>query len=108
MTLLAESHPRARRHHRCVDCGGWIAPGEIYRLSKVQNDGTVYPWKQHLDCAAMSAEVVSLGWAPDYCDGIPPLREDEGVMEELDLWRGRYPHVVCRIEMQQQLREARR
>jgi hypothetical protein len=107
MTLLTDSAPKARKHHRCDDCGGWIAPGEVYRLSKIQDDGTVYPWRQHLDCFAMAHDVdVAEG---NWCEGgRPPLCQDEGVLEELDSWRGCYPHVVCRIELQQQLYEARR
>lgn len=106
-TLLADFQPRARKHHRCFDCRGWIVPGEKHRRANIVNDGAAYTLRQHLDCMAMSAEVVAAGYAPDYDDGIPPLREDEGVMEELDLWRGHYPHVVCRIEFHEQIAELR-
>lgn len=105
---LMSSTPRARKHHRCSDCAGWIVPGEVYHLQKNIFDGRAYSWKQHFDCRAMSDENVSMGYDPNYFyDGVPPLREDEGVIEGLDWWRGHYPHVVCRIEFHHQISELR-
>jgi len=107
-TLLLDDRPRARKHHRCFDCGGWIVPGETHRKSSHVRDGSAYSLRQHLDCLAMSEEVVADGYAPDYWyDGIPPLREDEGVLESLNAWRGRYPHVVTRIEFHEQISDLR-
>lgn len=107
-TLLAETRQVARKYHRCFDCGGWIAPGERYSRVNLAQDGSAYTLLRHIDCVAMSDEVVTAGHEPDYWyDGVPPLWEDEGVMDDLDLWRGYYPHVVCRIEFRKQIAELR-
>ena len=104
-TLLADERPRGRKHHRCYDCGRWIAPGEVHRKTANVFDGRAYTLRQHLDCYQMGIEARR---GDDCWEGIPPLWDDELVWEELCRWRGRFPHVVCRLELSQQLAEIRR
>ena len=103
--LLTEGTIKARNHHRCYDCAGWITPGEIYHQQICVNDGSAYRIRQHSDCRAMSDAVVASGYRLDYDDGIPPLHENDEATQCLDAWRGHYPHVVCRIEYRQQVQD---
>lgn len=37
--VLSDEHPRARKAHRCGECGRRIEPGETYRKTSVIGDG---------------------------------------------------------------------
>ena len=106
VTLISTEVIRARKHHRCDYCGRSIAPGERYRRSALKYDD-LYVWMSHLDCDEMALEhhrISNYG----YCeDGIGPLYEDTDLLDNLDYWRGEYPHVVCRLELNIQLSDIR-
>ena len=48
--VLNQSHPTARKEHRCMYCGGVIHKGEKYQRSTNLYDGTVYDWITHDKC----------------------------------------------------------
>lgn len=54
-----QSHPKAKKFHRCHECLGWIAPGEVYLKTWGVWDGDVRTYKTCIDCQQF------LGWAED-------------------------------------------
>lgn len=50
MNILSTTTPKARKQHRCNYCYGFIEIGEVYENSSIENDGTVYTWKSHVNC----------------------------------------------------------
>lgn len=49
--ILSDKHEvKARKEHRCDECGGIIAKGETYSTATYKYDD-VYTWKQHLRCS---------------------------------------------------------
>lgn len=45
--LLKESHPIARKEHRCMFCGCIIPKGERYRRTTNKYDGDIYEFVTH-------------------------------------------------------------
>ena len=54
--LLSETHPKARKEHRCIWCGEKILIGETYRHEKSVYDGDMQDHKWHLECDKAAAE----------------------------------------------------
>lgn len=108
---LKEGARKARKHHQCWHCYRSIAPGSMYGYQTNAYDGSVYTLQWHLDCDACATECHRLSGNVYDDDGFPPLRDewlDSGeYLSECDNWRGLYPHVVARMELTDQLREAR-
>jgi hypothetical protein len=108
--VLSEGRRIARKPHKCFECYRTIAPGTEYGFQTCKYD-YVYTLAWHLDCHAMSQEWRDL--TDEYCDedGYCPLRdalcESGDYLAALDDFRGDYPHVVCRMELTDQLWEAR-
>ncbi len=111
MTLVLSQGARtARKHHQCFECYRSISPGTQFGFQTNIYDGRVYTLSWHLDCEELGAE-----WRAnamhDYDDeGFPPLRDewcDSGEYPSLcDIYRGHFPHVIARMELTDQLREA--
>jgi len=96
----------ARKHHRCYHCAGWIVPGERYRRFCGKMDH-IYTLRTHLDCDALADEYdVDCGLVAERgYEGQPPLMESFGDGDFADLcaaYRGRYPHVITRLELVEQ------
>lgn len=112
-SFQSQTSTTARKHHRCDFCHGWIAPGGQYQRKAGKWDGDFYTAKAHLDCADLWAEAYPI--YADYGEGMPfdlyeAICGDEAretALEEIGRWRGRYPHVVCRIELRLQLSDQR-
>ena len=109
LTGLSGGRRRAKKPHQCFHCYRMIGAGEVYWYEVNKYDGHVYELKYHPDCkeAADRYQVYDL-----YGDeGYPPLRDDlaeSGEYQwELDRMRGHFPHVVCRMELTDQLRRSR-
>jgi len=103
---ISDEQRRGRKKHRCDNCHGPIPPGTTYSYGYFKDGGDHWSFRSHLDCKAM-AEADFAMMPNDYWEGIPALVDNDGLLEELDSWRGRFPHVVCRIELHEQLWEAR-
>ena len=95
----------ARKPHQCFDCYRTIPAGETYYYFTGKDDH-VYTLRSHLDCHDAAMDVVNMGHWSDYLDGVPPLSDmlsDSGEFRrECDRLRGRFPHVVARLEMNEQ------
>ena len=106
-TVLAKGKRTARKSHKCFECYRAIEPGTEYEFQTCKYD-YVYTLCWHLDCGAMGREWRDLADAPCDDEGYGPLRDsliDSGEYEfSLDSFRGHYPHVVCRMELTDQLR----
>ena len=68
MTHFSDSHPRARKPHRCTLCGRLIRPGETYRRGAGMDGSTAWTWKECAHCEAI-LPLIDTVWE---CD------EDEG------------------------------
>lgn len=112
VTLLNDGTRQGRKPHQCFDCYRTIPAGHEHRFSTCKYDH-VYTLRMHLDCTAASEfyrkKVGLSDW--DFDDGIPPLADiisDGGEFAaDCDMLRGRFPHVVARLELTEQLAEIR-
>lgn len=106
IVLLSETTPRARRCHCCYDCHMTIPIGEVHYAQTCKQDDQIYTLRSHSDCRAAALDHIADGYPTDYEDGVPPLCEmifgGDG-QRDLDAMRGYWPHVVCRIELRQEL-----
>lgn len=76
--LLDSKDYKANKNHKCNYCGCDILKGTTYRRSTLRFDGTLYEWKEHLECAEF-ASIVDFGdWADD---GISPERFQDAVQQ---------------------------
>jgi hypothetical protein len=108
VTVLDQGTRKAKKRHQCFHCYRDIVPGQTYGFQTCKYDH-VYTLSWHVDCEQLADEcraIVDEYWD----DGWPPLRDmwlDSGeYSNECDGWRGFYPHVVARMELTDQLREA--
>lgn len=112
VTLLTYGQRRARKPHQCFDCYRTIPAGEVYAFQTCKLDG-VYTLAQHLDCSVASEEYRQTAGLSDwdFDDGIPPLADiiRDGGEFAIDVagLRGRFPHVACRLELNEQLAQLR-
>lgn len=91
-TLLHHEKPKARKEHRCDNCGRSIRVGEVYDRSDLVYDDQRYTWKTCHQCdilidslSAADPETVQYAWD----EGLPPLADwlDElGWRETYDLY----------------------
>lgn len=113
ITILSEGTRKARKHHQCYECYRSIGPGQVYEYQTCKYD-YVYTLKFHKDCRAASLEYCRVNrispWDFDF-GGYPPLADiisDGGEFKtDVDAMRGKFPHVACRLELTEQLAEAR-
>lgn len=113
IVVISEGRRKARKFHQCYNCCRSIEIGEIYEYQTNKGE-EVYTLKFHPDCLEASNyyyDTVELNpW--DFSDGgYPPLYdifiEDGEFQHCIDMLRGRYPHVSCRLELSKQLFDIR-
>jgi len=61
-TNLSQSHPRARKEHRCGECRKTIARGEVYLREVNIHDGQVITDKTCQDCVSIRNEFFRDGY----------------------------------------------
>jgi len=89
---------RPRVDHICEYCGGVIPKAQSHVYFAGKWNGEFYTARGHHDCIAMWNECYPI--YADFCEGMPfSLQEAIDDRDELLLWRGQYPHVICRIEL---------
>ncbi|MGR3495245.1 hypothetical protein [Citreimonas sp.] len=108
---ISREERKAAKPHQCFHCYRTIAKGEVHDVFTGRDD-TIYTIRSHLDCqAAAIARITELMEWSDYWDGVPPLYDemtDSGEFEnECAYLRGRFPHVVTRMELNEQLGQIR-
>ena len=100
----------ARKAHQCYDCYRMIQKGELHQFGTFKYDD-VYTIRHHVDCYAASAFYIKFHDMRPYemYDGIQPLKDmiSDGGESAIDygMLRGRFPHVVCRMELGDHLSE---
>ena len=109
MTFRTETTTKkCRKSHRCEYCGGTIPAGSPSINVAGHWDGDFYSARGHTDCVAMWNDAYKF-YADEYEGMVFDLHEAIGdciggdeYQAELNGWRGKYPHVVCRLELRQQ------
>ncbi len=102
--LISQTTQVARTAHRCDECRHMIPPRTKYERQFVADGGDVWTWKMHTDCAEAAEHQFRIDGG-DYQDDRGTLAEYENDTGEFPDWlRGRWPHVVCRLEYWQQKR----
>lgn len=101
--LVSETFPRARKHHHCNECGRAIAPRETYSRQFCKDGGDNWVWRSHMDCRALWLKLWNISGC---CWGDTLILQDEWASNkpETSEWRGEFPHVICRLELTDQLR----
>lgn len=109
MTFSTKTTVRSgRKSHRCDYCGNTIPAGwPIVKIAGVY-EGDFHSARGHIDCNALWNEAYPFGgyWGDAYpfdlCEVLAADETREIVQAEYDLWRGQYPHVICRLELRWQ------
>ena len=101
--VISESTPRARKHIRCDHCERSIPPGQVYHRAFLKDGGDTWSWSSHMDCKAL-ADAIWKANDYSYDEGICLSEEWANYPDETALWRGDFPHVICRLEFRGQLR----
>lgn len=102
-----------RKSHRCAHCGSMIPAGLSHLMETGVWEGEFYTRRAHHDCAALWSEAFQIygdwddGMAEDLLECIEADESRELVQAALDSYRGRYPHVICRLELRWQLSDIR-
>ena len=65
MKQISHKRVKARKGHICNMCGSKIYKNESYDLEAIENDGTVYNWKQCDHCKGIVTRMSLEGWYPD-------------------------------------------
>lgn len=108
MTRCNFNHTRTvktpRKPHRCEHCGHMIPPGTSHLAEAGVWDGEFYEIRAHHDCRALWLEAFDTygdyedGMVHDLCEAIEADESRDLVQAAYDHYRGRYPHVICRLE----------
>ena len=115
MTFQAETIIRqTRTPHRCKYCLSTIPAGSTCQKEVGVWEGDFYAGYGHLDCRALWRDLFTIysdpydGMAWDLCEVIGGDESREIVQAEYDHYRGRYPHVICRLELRWQRRDIKK
>jgi hypothetical protein len=83
-----ESHPIARKHHECSECGRAIQPGVAYQNISGKWDGRVSIFKRCHQCVSLSKWIKA--HVPCFCDPLGGLFEEarELAASYSELWFG--------------------
>ena len=108
--VLQQGTRKARVHHQCYHCYRYIGTGELYGYQNNVFDSKVYTVRWHLDCDELAEKCRDLAGPCPYDDGEGwgPLRSEMISSAEyqnlITAYRGEYQHVICRMELTDQLR----
>lgn len=109
MTFRTTTHVKAgRKAHRCDYCGSMIPAGWPSIKTAQVWEGDFYQHRGHIDCEALWREAFDVygdysdGMDIDLCEAIEGDEDREIVQAAYDFYRGRYPHVICRLELRWQ------
>lgn len=97
-----------RKPHRCDYCGSKIPKRVSHYKEAGVWEGDFYTIRGHHDCRALWLDVFSIygdpydGMPLDLCEVIAGDEGREIVQAEYNLWRGHYPHAICRLELRWQ------
>lgn len=109
---LNRGRVKGRKAHQCFDCYRMIPRGVEHDFATFKYDD-IYTLRWHDDCkkaADFYLKFHDLRFN-DFDDGFPPLADMISDMGERDTdyatLRGHFPHVVCRLELNDQLSDIR-
>jgi hypothetical protein len=89
-----DQYPKARKDHKCDECGSFIRKGVVYHKQTGIFDNEPYTWKVHKDCAQLyfKMNADSGSWIDEQ------IRLSEFNLDEIQWYRGYFPHAICRFE----------
>jgi hypothetical protein len=97
-----------RKAHRCVHCSAMIPAGTPHLEESGIWEGEFFHHRMHTDCAALWSEAFADygdwddGMALDLAEAIEADETRDLVQAAYDHYRGRFPHVICRLELRWQ------
>lgn len=97
MQVLSQSHPKARKPHRCDHCHKEIPAGEVYDRAFLKDGGDTWSWVSHQDCSRLAARLhddMGLCWD----EGICLLDEWQDARDEMRAYADDFPAVIARFE----------
>jgi hypothetical protein len=92
---------KAAKPHRCLCCESTIPKGWVYARCAGVWDGDFFSYPAHADCRAIYSDLRDELGADEMSAHLTQELSEYHYTEAqgtLDALRGRYPHVVCRIE----------
>lgn len=95
---------RTRKPHRCTFCRHIIPAGSPATTRTGSWEDDFYSDYGHADCIRMWDTIFPVyadpsdGMAFDLLDAIGEGENDAFLEEELNIWRGKFPHAVTRLE----------
>lgn len=108
---LDRGNRTARKDYQCFNCYHTIPKGTLHRYFVGEEGGSAYTIRSHLDCDKALLDFIADMPASDFWDGVPPLADEVKDSGEFEGWcrevRGHFPHVVCRLELTEQLADLR-
>jgi len=60
--LVSRKRRRARKEHRCGECGQTIAPGDVYDVDATVYEGEFTAYKTCLTCVRIRESLFKCGW----------------------------------------------
>ena len=97
-----------RKPHRCAYCGSIIPKGVSHVLETGVWENEFYSDRGHHDCIKLWNAAYSDygdpydGMPRDLVEAIEPDESRDIKQAAYDSYRGRYPHVICRLELRWQ------
>ena len=95
--LISSETPTAKKKHRCDHCAHFIPKGAKYLKQFCVDGGHAWTWRAHIDCHDCAVAVT------DKWDDLEPLKYMDDIPTHM---RGRFPHVICRLEFWGQINES--
>lgn len=103
VTVLEDRYLVGRKDHQCQECGCVIAKGTEHYVQVNVWDGDISRWRVHSDCAA-------LYWRANekhICTWDDAYELSDFSIDELEEFRGFFPHAVCRQELRREISDLR-
>lgn len=97
MQVLSQTHPKARKDHRCDHCHKRILAGEVYDRAFLKDGRDTWSWASHQDCSRLAARLhddMDLSWD----EGVCLLDEWKNARDELRAYADAFPAVIARLE----------
>lgn len=106
--VISDQQIKGRKPHRCFCCGRDIVKGETHRKCVLKLDD-IYTLRTHNDCEDATNFIIKFHGLRWYDFDDAPLYEiiSDDFEANCNTLRGRFPHVVARLELGRELENIR-